>query len=467
MELKGKSVLVLGLGESGLAMAKWLAREGASVRVADSRLPMQPSNQVISSNVAALLAAVPDADLRAGAFVDATFAEVDLIAISPGVPLQHLPLAVQEGEVPIVSEIELFAWAIRRLTPQAKVIAISGSNGKTTTTALVGALAKASGKRCTVAGNISPAALDALMSALDSSSGLSDLPELWVLELSSFQLEKTHKLNADAAVVLNISEDHLDRYHGLDDYAAAKARIFHGNGVQVVNRDDGRTLAMRRFGRRVISFALSAPSGEDYGLQDGYLMRGGERLLAADELQLSGLHNVANALAALALLEAVGIEAARILPALRVFRGLPHRMEKIVSIGGVDFFDDSKGTNVGATLAAIEGLGRKVWLIAGGEGKGQDFTPLQAAVREHAAGVALIGRDGPILASTLENCGVPLAQFADMDAAVHWCVSQVQSGEAVLLSPACASLDMYRNYAHRAEVFIAAVHAELGVKELA
>lgn len=463
MELKGKTVLVLGLGESGLAMAKWLAHEGALVRVADSR-----PEAAVQAGSAALRAALPAVDLHYGGFTEDCFAGVDLIAISPGVPLQDLPAAVLQGEVPIVSEIEIFSWAIRRLTPLAKVIAITGSNGKTTTTALVGALAAAAGKRTAVAGNISPAALDALMAALDANNGqggFSDLPELWVLELSSFQLEKTHTLNPDAAAVLNISEDHLDRYNGLDDYAAAKARIFQGNGVQVVNRDDARTLAMRRFGRRVVSFGLEAPSGEDYGLVDGVLMRGSERLLPLGELQLAGLHNATNAMAALALLEAVGIAPQRLLPALAAFRGLPHRVEKIASANGVDYFDDSKGTNVGATLAAIEGLGRKIWLIAGGDGKGQDFSPLHAAVRQHAAGVALIGRDAAALATALEGCGVAVHMAADMAEAVAWCASQATAGEAVLLSPACASLDMYRNYAHRAEVFIAAVHATLAAPQ--
>lgn len=457
MELKGKTVLVLGLGESGLAMAKWCAREGAFVRVADSR----PESAALSASLATLRTVVPEISARFGAFADESFAGVDLIAISPGVPVQQVPPQVRSSDVPLVSEIELFAWAVRRLTPMARIIAITGSNGKTTTTALTGALAAATGRRTAVAGNISPAALDALMAALDQTNGKQEMPELWVLELSSFQLERTHTLNPEAAAVLNISEDHLDRYNGLDDYAAAKARVFQGNGVQVVNRNDGRTLAMRRFGRRVVSFGLDVPSGEDYGIDAGWLVRGSERLLPLAELQLAGLHNAANALAALALLEAVGLDVAGVLPALAAFKGLPHRVEKIASANGVDYFDDSKGTNVGATLAAIEGLGRRIWLIAGGDGKGQDFAPLRAAVAEHVAGVALIGRDAPLLEAALAGSGAVLQRCDEMAAAVNWCVDQARASDAVLLSPACASMDMYRNYAHRAEVFCAAVHARL------
>jgi UDP-N-acetylmuramoylalanine--D-glutamate ligase len=453
MELKGKTVRVIGLGESGLAMVKWLAREGARVLLADSR-PLER----LSANLAAVRAVLPEAECLCGEFTPALYEGVDLLAVSPGVDRRELP----PSEVPQVSEIELFAWAIRRLTPAAKVIAITGSNGKTTTTALTGALAEAAGKRVGVAGNISPAALDALMAAQDAGS----LPELWVLELSSFQLETTASLNAEAAAVLNVSEDHLDRYSGMDDYAAAKARVFEGNGVQVVNRDDARTLAMRRFGRRVVSFGLDAPRGDDYGVVDGWLVRGEQRLLALADMQLTGLHNAANALAALALLEAVGIAPAAVLPALAAFKGLAHRVEFVREVGGVTYYDDSKGTNVGATLAAITGLGglgKRLWLIAGGDGKGQDFGPLAAACAAHVGGVALIGRDAPAIAAVLVD--LPSERCADMDAAVRWCAAQAQPGEVVLLSPACASLDMYKNYAHRAEVFIAAVQALAGAEE--
>ncbi|MCB1941382.1 MAG: UDP-N-acetylmuramoyl-L-alanine--D-glutamate ligase [Candidatus Accumulibacter sp.] len=447
MELRGQQTLVIGLGESGLAMARWLARQGARVRVADSReAPPQ---------AAALRAAVADAVLFAGPFTAEAFVGVDLIAISPGVPVQEafVQAAVARG-VPLVSEIELFASAVRRLTPAAVVIAITGSNGKTTTTALTGALCRAAGRQTAIAGNIGPAALDALMAAIDGG----ELPSVWVLELSSFQLETTHSLAADAATLLNVSEDHLDRYGDLDAYAAAKARVFQGRGVMIVNRDDPRSLAAARCDRRVISFGLdAAPQAGDYGLVDGWLARGSEKLIACSALQLVGRHNAANALAALALCEAIGIRPQAVLPALAAFRGLEHRVEWIAEINGVSYFDDSKGTNVGATLAAIEGLGRKVAIILGGDGKGQDFSPLRRGVERHARAVALIGRDAPLIATVLAGGQVPVRCCADMAEAVSWCAAQAQGGDAVLLSPACASMDMYRNYAHRAAVFVEAV----------
>lgn len=445
MDVKGKQAVVIGLGESGLAMAKWLAREGARVCVADSR-PLPP-------NADAFRAAVPAAELVTGPFQAATFAGADFIAISPGVPVEQVQPLI--GELPLVSEIELFAWGVRTRTPAAKIIAITGSNGKTTTTALTGALAAAAGVNTRVAGNISPAALDALMDAVDGN----DLPALWVLELSSFQLETTHSLNAEAATVLNVSEDHLDRYAGsMDLYAEAKARVFQGKGAMILNRDDDRSLGLGRCGRPFVTFGLDQPDrATDYGVADGYLVRGSEKLLALAEMQLAGLHNAANALAALALLEAVGIAPATVLPALKAFKGLPHRVEHVASIGGVDYYDDSKGTNVGATLAAIEGLGRPLAIVLGGDGKGQDFSPLKAALQQHGRAVALIGKDGPAIGAAITGCGLPTESFADMAGAVRWLASQAHAGDAVLLSPACASLDMYKNYAHRAEAFIAAV----------
>ena len=460
MELQGKRVLVLGLGESGLAMAKWLVRQGASVRVADSREP--PPNRD------ALRAAAPAAELIAGPFRAECLAGIELLALSPGVPVQELLVqqALARG-VPVVSEIELFAWAVQRLTPQANIIAITGSNGKTTTTALTGALCAAAGRKVAVAGNISPAALDALMAATDADK----IPEIWVLELSSFQLETTYTLNADAATVLNVSEDHLDRYSGMGDYAAAKARVFQccagknpeknggHEGVRVLNRDDERSLANGRCGRKMVTFGLGpAPRPVDYGLADGSIVRGDEKLIALDALSLVGRHNAANAMAALALCEAAGIALGpAVLAALAQFKGLAHRVEWVAEIDGVAYYDDSKGTNIGATLAALQGLGRKVALILGGEGKEQDFVPLRKALAEHARAVALIGRDAGLIATAIAGCDVPLQHCKDMAEAVAWCATQTCHGDAVLLSPACASFDMYRNYAHRAQVFADAV----------
>lgn len=449
MELDGKSVLVLGLGESGLAMVKWLSRQGACVRVADSREAPPHAD--------ALRAVAPDASLFTGPFAAKAFAAVDLIAISPGVPVEE-PLvqdALVRG-VPVVSEIELFAWGIRRLTPHARVIAITGSNGKTTTTALTGALCRAAGHRTAVAGNISPAALDALMAAVDSG----ELPTVWVLELSSFQLDTTYSLNADAATLLNVSEDHLDRYPGFEDYAASKLRVFQGQGAMVLNRDDPRSLSTASNERRRITFGLDRPKKvDDFGIADGYLLRGDEKLLALAEMRLVGSHNAANALAALALCAAIGIELTAILPALVAFSGLAHRVEWVATIGGVDYYDDSKGTNVGATLAALQGLGRPVAIILGGDGKGQDFSPLRTAVATHARSAALLGRDAATIAAILDGCGVTLHHSGDMADAVRWSASRALPGDAVLLSPACASTDMYRNYAWRAAAFVDAVEA--------
>ena len=451
MELKGKLALVIGLGESGLAMAKWLARQGALVRVADSRQT--------PPNVDALSSAVPGAELVAGDFAETTFAGIDLIAISPGVPVQTLQVqaALARG-VPVVSEVELFAWGVRQFTPHAKVIAITGSNGKTTTTALTAWLLNAVGMLAVACGNISPSALDALMTVLDSSS----CPDVWVLELSSFQLETTHSLNADAATVLNVSEDHLDRYTGMDDYAAAKERVFQGRGMMLLNRDDPRCRKSLSHGRKTVSFGLdSAPTAIDYGFADGAIMRGTEKLVALSSLNLAGLHNAANAMAALALCEAVGAKPAALVPALCAFKGLSHRVEFVAEIRGVSYYDDSKGTNVGATLAAVQGMGRKVALILGGEGKEQDFSPLKPALAEHGRVVALIGRDAPLIGAAIDGCNVPVRFCSDLEDAVRWCAAQTQAGDAVLLSPACASFDMFRNYAHRAEVFVDLVHTLL------
>ena len=445
MELQGKRVLVVGLGESGLAMAKWLHRQGALVGVADSR--------ETPPNVEALARVAPGAELRCGPFTAATFADAELVALSPGVA-KAMP-AIAALQVPVISEIELFAAGVREQMPGSKIVAITGSNGKTTTTALTAHLLNGAGVPAVACGNISPSALDALMDAQDEGA----LPAVWVLELSSFQLETTFHLNAEAATVLNISEDHLDRYEGsLANYAAAKSRIFQGKGAMVLNRDDDWSMANGRCGRKMVTFGLGkAPRGLDYGIADGAICKGGERLLPLAELPIAGLHNAANAMAALALCAAVGVEADRLLPALKTFKGLPHRVEPVAEHAGVRYVDDSKGTNVGATLAAIEGMGRKVAIVLGGDGKGQDFSPLKAALEKHGRAVALIGRDAAAIETAIAGCGLPMRRVADMEEAVRWLAGEAQAGDCVLLSPACASLDMYRNYAHRAQAFIDAV----------
>ena len=445
MELRGKRVLVVGLGESGLAMAKWLHRQGALVRVADSR-----DNP---PNVEALQRVAPGAELIAGPFVDAPFASADLVALSPGVAKATPVIATVDRK--IVSEIELFAAGVREQVPGSKIIAITGSNGKTTTTALTAHLLNGAGVPAIACGNISPSALDALMDAQDAGS----LSQVWVVELSSFQLETTHHLNAAAATVLNVSEDHLDRYDGsLANYAAAKSRVFQGKGVMVLNREDDWSMANGRCGRTMVTFGLNAaPRGVDYGFADGAIHRGKEKLVALADLKLSGLHNAANAMAALALCEAIGVAPASLIEPLKSFAGLAHRVETVAEINGVLYVDDSKGTNVGATLAAIQGMGRKIAIVLGGDGKGQDFSPLKPALEKHGRAVALIGRDAAAIGMALEGSGVPTRILGDMEAAVRWLAGHTQSGDCVLLSPACASLDMYKNYAHRAQAFIDAV----------
>lgn len=445
MELKGKRVLVVGLGESGLAMAKWLHRQGALVRVADSR--DNPPNREALAELA------PQAEVIAGPFAAATFAGIDLVALSPGVPKATPEIAALD--VPVISEIELFAAGVREQVADSKIIAITGSNGKTTTTALTAHLLNGVGVPAIACGNISPSALDALMDAQDAGA----LPQVWVVELSSFQLETTHHLGADAATVLNVSEDHLDRYEGsLANYAAAKSRVFQGKGAMILNRDDDWSMANGRCGRKIVTFGLNkAPRGLDFGLVDGAIVKGGTALVAVNELKLSGLHNAANAMAALALCEAVGVEVGRLVAPLKTFAGLPHRVETVAEIAGVLYVDDSKGTNVGATLAAIEGMGRKVAIVLGGDGKGQDFSPLKPALEKHGRAVALIGRDAAAIGMALEGSGIPTRILGDMEAAVRWLAGHAEAGDCVLLSPACASLDMYKNYAHRAQVFIDAV----------
>ena len=446
-----KQVLVLGLGETGLSLARWLAAQGARVRVADSRA--EPPG------ITALRSELPQAKVYCGAFCDELLQGVDRIVISPGVPLSD-PFVAQAvaRRIPVVGDIELFAQQLETRNPKPKIIAITGANGKTTVTSMVGAMCRMAGLDTAVAGNISPAVLDVVLERKGRQ------PDVWVLELSSFQLESTATLNADAATVLNISEDHLDRYAGMREYTAAKARIFQGNGIQVLNRDDARSMSMALPGRTQISFGLNEPPAEnDWGItrMGGgiWLAQGQQGVLNARELQVAGLHNVANALAALALCRAIDLPLLPLLDALRDFKGLPHRVERVAEIDGVVFYDDSKGTNVGATVAALEGLGRPSVLIAGGEGKGQDFSPLNPVVAQHARAVVLIGRDADMIAAALQGCGVAVVRAPDMAAAVQQSAALAQPGDAVLLSPACASFDMFRNYAHRAEVFVAAVHA--------
>ena len=448
MNIKGKNILVLGLGDTGLSMVRWLVRQGAIVRAADSRES--------PPHAAKIRAEWPQVEVLTGEINAACFENIDLIAISPGVPLASLPAT----RVPVVGDVELFAQALvqDQAPRQAKVIAITGANGKTTVTALCGAMCAQSGARTVVAGNIGLPVLDALCAIEDGAA----MPEIFVLELSSFQLETTSTLHADAATVLNVTQDHLDRYADMNAYAAAKARIFAGNGVQLLNREDAYSQAMAVPGRKIETFGLRAPANDaEWGLAqvDGadWLAHGQEKLMPCRDIPLAGRYNAANALAALGLCSAIGLPMAPLLAALRGFKGLPHRVQKVAEIADVIFYDDSKGTNVGATVAALSGMREPVVLIAGGEGKGQDFSPLKPACAAHARAVVLIGRDALLIEAAVAGCGIPLLRARDMEEAVRMAFQASQAGDAVLLSPACASFDMFRNYEHRAQVFVAAV----------
>ncbi len=435
MALKGKRVLVLGLGDTGLSVANWVGSRGGIVRAADTRAA-PPRKKDFSG------------ELHAGKFRLALLKDVDLVCISPGLSLQEelIQAAVAKG-IPVVGDIELFAWAARE-----KVLAITGTNGKSTVTALTGHLLRSAGIDAEAAGNISPPALDALLKRKQP-------PAVWVLELSSYQLETTWSLAPAAAAMLNLSEDHLDRYAGLAEYAEAKARIFQGEGTQVLNRCDSASMALALRGRTQVTFGLDAPDmPEDFGIDGQWLVRGKERILAAGELPLAGAHNASNALAACALAHLAGAPLDSLAKGLRSFRGLPHRMQRVALRGGVEWLDDSKGTNVGATVAALRGLSKKAVLILGGEGKGQNFAPLAPAIRERAKHVLLIGRDAALIGDAIAASGVPAERAASLEKAVARAAQVAKAGDAVLLSPACASFDMFRDYKHRGEAFAAAVN---------
>jgi UDP-N-acetylmuramoylalanine--D-glutamate ligase len=438
--LAGRRVLVLGLGDTGLSVASWVRKQGGQARVADTRAAPPRAGDFAG-------------ELRTGAFTPALLEGVDLLCISPGLSLQEdvVRVALARG-LPVVGDVELFAWHVRAHSG-TRVLAVTGTNGKTTVTALAGHLLRTAGLDVDVAGNSGPPGLLALAARARP-------PAAWVLELSSYQLETTWSLEPEAAVVLNVSEDHLDRYAGIEAYAAAKARIFMGRGVQVLNRDNWRSLGLGLPNRRRVTFGLDAPvSEEDFGVIGGVLHEGSQGLLPAVDLAIHGSHNVANALAACALVRTLGLPRESLAGGLASFRGLPHRLQRLRERRGVVWYDDSKGTNVGAALAALRGLGRPAVLIAGGEGKGQDFAPLAPVVARHARAVLLIGRDAPLIERALADGDVPLERCASLEDAVARAAALARGGDAVLLSPACASFDMFRDYRHRGEVFAAAVAA--------
>jgi UDP-N-acetylmuramoylalanine--D-glutamate ligase len=486
--------LVLGLGDSGLAMARFLCSRGHSVRVADTRLDPPRLRE--------LRAELPHAEFAGGEFSSSLLDDVQLLALSPGLSptlsaAAPLVKAAHKRKIEVVGEIELFARELARLKAECgyapQIVGVTGTNGKTTTSRLTGLMIEAAGRRVQVAGNIAPVALDALHLRLAEQ----DLPEVWVLELSSFQLATTRALACDAAAVLNITDDHLDWHDTLPTYIAAKARIFAAKTVRILNRDDARVAVMVKKNGNAVTFGADAPtSGDSYGIivdhgvawlvwaedqsvparrkkaQDQpapELLQPPElpqlrvhRLMPADALALRGRHNAMNALAALALARAIDCPLAPMMHALRRYAGEPHRLQLIATIDGVEYYDDSKGTNVGATVAALESLGaegKKLVVIAGGDGKGQNFGPLAAPIACHARAVVVIGRDAAAIRAALEHgaAGVLLLDAHTLEQAVAVAAAQARDGDAVLLSPACASFDMFRNYVHRGEAFADAV----------
>ncbi len=434
--------IVVGLGKSGMSLVRFLANRGVSFAVADTR--EHPPE------LATLRRDYPQVEVRCGALDVEFLCRADELYVSPGLALATpaLQQAAMRG-VKLSGDIELFAR-----NAKAPIVAISGSNAKSTVTTLVGEMAAAAGKRVAVGGNLGTPALDLL----------SDDVELYVMELSSFQLETTDQLGAEVATVLNISEDHMDRYTGLPAYHLAKHRIFRGARQVVVNRQDALTRPLIGEGVPCWTFGLNKPDRNGFGLREEngekYLAFQFDNLLPVRELKIRGGHNQANALAALALGHAVGLPFDAMLASLKTFAGLVHRCQWLRELNGVNYYDDSKATNVGAALAAIEGLGAdidgKLVLIAGGDGKGADFTPLKAPVAAHCRAVVLLGHDADLLAATFGD-SVPLVRVTTLEEAVQRAADIAQEGDAVLLSPACASLDMFKNFEERGQLFARAV----------
>jgi UDP-N-acetylmuramoylalanine--D-glutamate ligase len=497
-QLAQKNILVLGLGASGLALARWCVRCGAQVTVADTRAapPQLP----------ALQSAVP-----AATFVNAEMNETllataayDLVLKSPGLSPASVAGVIGAAEAQGIAcgnELSLFAQALADLKEERgyapQVIAITGTNGKTTVTSLTGQLVQRAGKSVAVAGNIGPTLLATLMEKLDEKrdddadiDAMSALPEVWVLELSSFQLDRVTNFEPTVATVLNVTQDHMDWHETLAAYNAAKVNVYGSTGLMLLNRDDALVMAAvpplvkGKQLRDYLTFGGDQPQRPgDYGIETvngmAWLVRAApadetikrrkdealdlhiQRLMPLDALRIRGRHNATNALAALGLALAAGCALAPMLHGLREYRGEPHRVESVAVIHEVEYFDDSKGTNVGATAAALAGLGsdRKLVLILGGEGKGQDFSLLADPVSRYARAVVLIGRDAGLIRAALQHSPVPLLDAASMGEAVSVATQQAKGGDAVLMSPACASFDMFENYEHRARVFCEAVQA--------
>ena len=476
--------LVIGLGESGLAMVRHAVRMGVSVAVYDSR--------TAPAQLPTLNERYPEVAAFCGGFKAEYLDGITEVAISPGLsphasPLKEILVLAAERNINVVGELDLFARALSDLHATQnyapKVLAVTGTNGKTTVTALTQHLCESVGVNAIAAGNISPSMLDALCDAQQTES----LPAVWVLELSSFQLQFAREFNPHAATVLNISQDHLDWHSDMAEYIAAKAKVFGAQTIQVLNRDDVTVMTMAREELMPMSFGVNKPTQvNEYGLwRDGSMdwlsvanampeteprkkrsrtteVEVGvdvQRLMPADALKIRGRHNAMNALAALALCRAIDLPLAKLLHGLRTYAGEPHRLQFITHVNGVDFYNDSKGTNVGATLAALQGLGQPIVLVAGGDGKGQDFSPLFHAVQTHVKRIDLIGKDALLMKEALSATGVEIHLHDSLEAATQAAAQAAQPGQAVLLSPACASLDMFKNYPHRGQVFVSAVQS--------
>ncbi len=513
--LANKNILVLGLGASGLALVRWCVRSGAQVTVADTRAA-PPQLQALKDSLPGVK--FVHSPMDEVLFASAAF---DMVLKSPGLSPSSVAAVIHAAQArgtATGNELSLFAQALADLKEERayapQVIGITGTNGKTTVTSLTGQLIARAGKSVAVAGNIGPTLLDTLTQQLDAPA----LPEVWVLELSSFQLDSVSSFEPTAAVVLNITQDHLDWHETFPAYMAAKARVYGRTGLMLLNRDDPlvmaalppappATKARQPAPREYLTFGSDMPHRPgDYGIENingmTWLVRVAvadetikkkrphaslppegavralgrpgdaackneevvlhiQRLMPVDALRIHGLHNATNALAALALAVAAGCNLAPMLHGLREYRGEPHRVESVAVIRDVEYFDDSKGTNVGATVAALAGLGtnRKLVVILGGEGKGQDFSPLADSVSRYARAVVLIGRDVALVRAAIETSGVPLFDAGSMQEAVQIASQQARTGDAVLMSPACASFDMFDNYEHRAQVFCESVQA--------
>lgn len=436
-----QETVIVGLGLTGLSCARFLAARGITFAFTDSR-ENPPGLAELQQNY-------PDTITHCGELDADLILRARQCLVSPGVSVRH-PLLVRAAQngVEIIGDIELFARTIK-----APVIAVTGANGKSTVTTLVYEMARACGKDVRAGGNLGTPALDLIRD---------HEPDLYVVELSSFQLETTHSLTPLAATVLNISEDHMDRYSGLEDYADAKARIFTGDGVMVLNADDQAVAGMRRSGRQMTYFTLRQPAHNEFGtrLNQGqeWLAYGELNLMPASDMKIQGRHNEANALAALALGRAAGLDMQKMLGVLRTWPGLPHRCQWVAEHNGITWYNDSKGTNEGATVAAIEGFSNteNIILIAGGDAKGARFDDLAAAVKGRVRHVILLGKDAPLLERVLHSVA-PVERVTDMQQAVGFAHHLARKGDLVLMSPACASLDMFANYAARGEAFIKAV----------